>query len=131
MKFSWALMLVLMTLMSVAIPAPARAAPPGPCTEDVKKFCKQVKPGDGRIRKCLSRHEKELSLACREHTEEMQERADRFLRACQGDTQKFCKGIKPGSTRIFSCLKTKEKELSAECRTESIQGKEAVRQTSE
>lgn len=131
MKFSWTLMLALMTLMFVGIPAPARAAPPGPCTQDVKRFCKHVKPGDVRIRKCLTRHDKELSQACHEHTGEMQERADRFFQACQSEMQKFCKGIKPGSPRIFSCLKTKEKELSAECRTESIQGKEAVRQTSE
>lgn len=36
----------------------------GPCAEDAAKFCKDIKPGEGRIMACLKEHEKELSKAC-------------------------------------------------------------------
>jgi len=35
-----------------------------PCATDVQKFCKDVKPGEGRIIKCLQSHKSELSEAC-------------------------------------------------------------------
>lgn len=37
----------------------------GPCADDIAKLCKDVKPGGGRIVKCIKEHEKELSPACR------------------------------------------------------------------
>jgi hypothetical protein len=36
-----------------------------PCMPDIKAFCKDVKPGEGRIVRCLKQHENELSEACR------------------------------------------------------------------
>ena len=34
------------------------------CADDVQKFCKDVKPGEGRILNCLREHQKDLSLPC-------------------------------------------------------------------
>jgi hypothetical protein len=34
------------------------------CHEDVARLCKDVKPGDGRIRECLRAHKDELSGGC-------------------------------------------------------------------
>ena len=39
------------------------------CTGDMEKFCKDVKPGGGRILKCLREHTQDLSSACRKMTE--------------------------------------------------------------
>jgi hypothetical protein len=35
------------------------------CQADVEKFCDGVQVGEGRIEKCLKRHQKKLSKACR------------------------------------------------------------------
>lgn len=34
------------------------------CAEDVKKFCPDVKPGEGRILQCLEQHAKDVSENC-------------------------------------------------------------------
>ncbi|WP_413570418.1 cysteine rich repeat-containing protein [Bdellovibrio sp. HCB117] len=36
------------------------------CHDDVEKFCGDVKPGKGRIMKCMKEHKEELSAACKE-----------------------------------------------------------------
>jgi Cysteine rich repeat len=77
------------------------------CKADIEKICKDIKPGQGRIEKCLQRHEGELSPACRNLIAEE--------RACEADVAKFCKGVKPGEGRIINCLKQHQTELSAGC----------------
>lgn len=49
--------------LAASLPASAEKGK-GPCAEDAAKFCKDVKPGEGRIAACLKEHEKELSKAC-------------------------------------------------------------------
>jgi hypothetical protein len=36
------------------------------CKDDAAKVCKDIKPGEGRILRCLKQHEGELSPACKE-----------------------------------------------------------------
>lgn len=36
------------------------------CHDDIEKFCGDVKPGKGRIMKCMKEHKEELSAACKE-----------------------------------------------------------------
>lgn len=35
------------------------------CILDARKFCADVKPGEGRITECLRQHKKQLSADCR------------------------------------------------------------------
>lgn len=35
------------------------------CHEDIVRLCKDVQPGDGRIRECLRAHKDELSDGCK------------------------------------------------------------------
>jgi peptide subunit release factor 1 (eRF1) len=35
------------------------------CQDDVAKYCKDIKPGEGRIVACLRTHEKDVSSACK------------------------------------------------------------------
>ena len=46
----------------------------GPCAEDAARFCKEVKPGEGRVAACLKEHEKELSGACAERRAQLAEK---------------------------------------------------------
>lgn len=88
----------------------------GPCKADVEKFCKDVKPGQGRIVRCMQAHENELSPACRDKIAADKEENQEFRKACQPDVDRFCKGIRPGNGRIIRCLKLNEAQLSAPCK---------------
>jgi hypothetical protein len=43
------------------------------CRPDVERLCKDVKPGDGRIRECLKAHAPELSDGCKAAIKEARE----------------------------------------------------------
>ena len=102
----------------VAADAGAQQRREGPCAADVKKFCGDVKPGQGAIAKCMKAHEAELSPACRETSKARAEKAERVREECRADAEKFCKGIAPGGGRILSCLKSREAELQPACAAE-------------
>jgi Cysteine rich repeat len=102
----------------VAADAGAQQRREGPCAGDVKKFCGDVKPGQGAIARCMKAHEAELSPACREASKARAEKAERVREECRADAEKFCKGIAPGGGRILSCLKSREPELQPACAAE-------------
>ena len=52
----------------------------GPCADDIAKYCKDMKPGDGRIAGCLKENEKQLSSACRSSIEESKKRSRKPIR---------------------------------------------------
>ena len=83
------------------------------CKADVKKFCKEVEPGEGRIHQCLKKHHKNLSTECKDGMREAKQKKKEFEQACQADHKKFCKH-EDGEFR--KCLKKHKKELSEECR---------------
>src|SRR5712691_4592371 len=102
----------------VAPDAGAQQRSERPCAADVKKFCGDVKPGQGAIAKCMKAHEAELSSACRESSKARAEKAGRLREECKADAEKFCKGIAPGGGRILSCLKSRQPELQPACAAE-------------
>ena len=89
---------------------------PKPCKEDRQTLCKDVKPGQGRIIKCLKENEAKLSPACKTHLEEKTAEAKENHNKCKEDRKKFCKDVKPGEGRIIKCLKDNEAQLSADCK---------------
>ncbi len=60
-------MVLAAAVLSVGVAAAADAPPAAknPCADDVAKYCKDVKPGEGRIVRCLKEHDTELSTECR------------------------------------------------------------------
>ena len=62
-------------LANVAITAASeeeRKAVRAACTDDAKKLCAGVRPGQGRLISCMQANLKDLSPACRERFEQMQ-----------------------------------------------------------
>lgn len=95
----------------------------GPCKADVEKFCKDIKPGEGRIIKCMKEHESELSEACKATRGEKKEAMREGIAACREDIQSKCSGVKPGEGRIIKCLKEHEADLKPACRDSVSQNK--------
>lgn len=113
-----ALMIIVAVLwMSTAAGRVVAAQGQGPCVDDVQKFCKDVQPGAGRIARCLTEHEADLSHACKRQMAEVKKRVHEFREACEDDVLSLCAGVKPGGGRIIKCLKEHESELSPECKT--------------
>ena len=114
--------LALMALLMLALahtPAPAqpRGNGSGACTAEKEKFCKDVEPGAGRIRRCLEEHGAELSDACKQHLEQMRARTRTIEEACRDDVTKFCKSVSVGGGSLRNCLKRHDPELSPSCKT--------------
>ena len=96
----------------------------GPCKADAEKFCKDVKPGEGRIMKCLKEHDAELSETCKKSGEKMKQMMEKAQEACKADVEKFCKDVKPGGGAIMKCLKEHDAELSEPCKAIRAKAKE-------
>ncbi|KAF0127219.1 MAG: hypothetical protein FD189_428 [Elusimicrobia bacterium] len=74
----------------MALPADAakgrRGEGKGVCAEDIQKLCKDVKPGEGRMRDCLQKNIKKLSEECQTRQEKVKERLE--LRNKAADAKK-------------------------------------------
>lgn len=99
----------------------------GPCRADAEKFCKDIKPGDGRLIDCLKKHEAELSVECKAKDLEVQENGKALAGACAGDLDKFCKDVKGGHGGKLLCLKKHKKKLSKDCKAGFAKRKEEKR----
>jgi hypothetical protein len=86
------------------------------CQPDAEKFCKRIKPGDGRIAACLKSHESELAPSCQKLVARVETAAREVHVACRNDVEALCQGIQPGGGRILACLKAHEAELSGPCK---------------
>ena len=75
-----------------------------PCSADLKKFCADVKPGDGRIMACLDQHKQELSPGCNARLAKLTEEAKEVGSACYDDIMLYCSVIKPGKGKLIQCL---------------------------
>jgi hypothetical protein len=93
----------------------------GPCKADAEKFCKDVKPGGGRIIRCLKDHKDQLSAECKAKGEEMKEhfheKMEAIKAACKGDVESLCKDVKPGHGNIARCLQENKDRVSEGCKS--------------
>jgi len=97
--------------------SPLRPASAWTCEEDIRKFCKDVTPGSGRIERCLREHESQVSPECREKRLKIRDTVRGALEACLPEARKFCEKVPAGEARILRCLKEHEDDLSPACRS--------------
>jgi Cysteine rich repeat len=103
----------------------ASAADKNPCSQDIAKYCKDVKPDMRAIMDCLEEHENELSNACKAYEARLEgkrgEAAEQirqykaFLQACKDDVAKFCREVNPANGGIEKCLDKHTDNLSTPC----------------
>lgn len=86
-----------------------------PCTADEKRFCSQVKPGQGRILECLKSHRKQLEKECHAaifqvEKEEMDDNGVDFQlqQHCKDPIRRLCEKER---SNALECLKVNSDQL--------------------
>lgn len=102
------------------------------CASDIKKYCKTVTPGEGRMIYCMEAHEDKISPKCAfelgEAATGVQTAADALkdaVIACKAEISGVCGKTLPGQGRIAACLLSNKSTASAGC-VDAIQKIEAM-----
>jgi Cysteine rich repeat len=92
------------------------------CNEDIKKYCSNVTPGEGRVLHCMQAYEDKISPQCgyaeQEAALNLQMAIDRLkeaVMACNDEIAKFCSKTQPGQGRVAQCLIANKAAASAQC----------------
>jgi Golgi apparatus protein 1 len=92
------------------------------CAKDIRKYCRDVTPGGGRMVYCMQAHEDKISTKCSfelgEAAASIQTAADALkdgVIACKAEINGVCGKIKPGEGRIATCLLENKSTASAGC----------------
>lgn len=91
------------------------------CGADIKKLCKGLNLGGGRLASCLQEKSARVSPTCKSSIElvfasisQRQQAQTSYKKICKGDMARRCKGVK-GDGYILACLTKGHKHISAEC----------------
>jgi hypothetical protein len=92
------------------------------CAKDIKKYCRTVTPGEGRMIYCMEAHEDKISAKCTfelgEAATSVQTAADALkdaVIACKAEINGVCGKVPPGQGRIAACLLSNKSTASAGC----------------
>ena len=93
------------------------------CEKELKTYCKDVTPGEGRILACLYAHGDKISGKCDYALYDAAVQLERFVAAltyvaneCEDDLEKYCSNIRPGQGRLLDCLDKNKKKVSKRCK---------------
>ena len=102
------------------------------CATDIRKYCRTVTPGEGRMIYCLQAHEDKINAKCVFELEDtatgVQTSADALkdaVIACKAEINGVCGKILPGNGRIAACLIENRSTASTGC-AEAIRKVEAM-----
>ena len=102
------------------------------CAKDIKKYCKDVTPGEGRVIYCMQAHEDKISPQCTFELEDeltsVQNSLDDLknaISACKAEITGICGKVIPGQGRIAACLLANKSTASKDC-ADAIQKIEAT-----
>ena len=100
-------------LLLVAVTSAAAQQQPRPCAVDIKAFCTDVQPGEGRVATCIKEHIGDFSPACKARLI----RAITSTRECAADTKGKCTRTGRTSNEVNACLGEVLPSLSNLCKT--------------
>jgi len=92
------------------------------CADDIKKYCSDVTPGEGRMIYCMQAHEDKISTKCAFDLEEaatdIQLSGDNLkdaVSACKAEIAGVCGKAQPGQGRVAACLVANKSTASKNC----------------
>jgi hypothetical protein len=92
------------------------------CAKDIKKYCSNVTPGEGRLIYCMQAYEDKISPKCAFELEDaatsLLTTADALkdaVMACKAEITGVCGKIQPGQGRIAACLLANKSTASTGC----------------
>jgi hypothetical protein len=93
------------------------------CDKELKTYCKDVTPGEGRVVACLYAYEDKLSARCEYALYDAAAQLERAINAlayaaneCRDDLSKFCSDIKAGEGRLLQCIDKNDAKISTRCK---------------
>jgi len=93
------------------------------CDADLKQFCSQVTPGQGRLLHCAAAHEDKLSGQCSyalyqaaSLLEQLSVAIAYVAQSCETEIKTLCGDVKAGEGRVLSCLEGNAESLGDACK---------------
>ena len=93
------------------------------CEADLKQYCSQVTPGEGRLLHCAAAHEDKLSGQCSyalyqaaSLLEQLAVAIAYVAQSCETEIKTTCADVKAGEGRIVSCLEGNSETLGDACK---------------
>jgi hypothetical protein len=94
------------------------------CKTEITTYCKDVKPGEGRVLACLFAYQDKLSGKCEYALYDAAVRLERAVAAlsyvaneCEADLAANCAGVRAGEGRLLQCLEKNEAKVSTRCKS--------------
>jgi hypothetical protein len=114
-------------VLSVAVPAIAQDSlleyVVTSCEADLKQYCSQVTPGEGRLLHCVAAHEDKLSGQCSyalyqaaSLLEQLSVAIVYVAQSCETEINTMCGDVKAGEGRILACLEENGESLGESCK---------------
>jgi superfamily II DNA/RNA helicase len=92
------------------------------CGKEIKRSCKGVVAGDGRLLACLYSREKSLSAGCKTAVAAARDRLAKSYaaladaqRVCEPDAKRLCNGVVAGDGNLTDCLARARARVSRAC----------------
>ena len=93
------------------------------CEADLKQYCSQVTPGEGRLLHCVAAHEDKLSGQCSyalyqaaSLLEQLSVAIVYVAQSCETEIDSICGDVKAGEGRILACLEENGESLGESCK---------------
>ncbi len=93
------------------------------CEADLKQYCSQVTPGEGRLLHCVAAHEDKLSGQCEYALYEAATLLSQLSAAivyvaesCETEIDTMCGDVKAGEGRVLQCLEENDANIGETCK---------------